>query len=336
MTFKREPNTEYILSLSYGKDSLACLEAIKQLGYPLDRIVHVEVWATDTIPADLPPMVEFKKKADEIILNRYGIKVEHVCATRAIERERESRLFRENYERLFYSRFTKGKHTGEIYGFPQTIGAWCNDRLKVSILEKIKTGNIRGEILPCSTVGKTNRGDMGLSDVDRQRELVQQVENEAFSPSSLAQGAKKNIVQYLGIALDEPERIKRHTKPNIILPLVDIGWNEEYCREWCEQNDLLSPIYTSATRGGCWFCHNQGVDQLRLLRKDYPELWALLLKWDKDSPVTFKPNGLTVHDYDKRFYMEDIGVLKVGDKRFRWKQVNDFDIEKEVLYEIKA
>ena len=143
-------------------------------------------------------------------------------------------------------------------------------------------------------------------------------------------------MQYLGIALDEPERIKRHTKPNIILPLVDIGWDEEYCRKWCEQNDLLSPIYTTATRGGCWFCHNQGVDQLRLLRKDYPELWTLLLKWDKDSPVTFRPNGLTVSDYDKRFYMEDIGILKAGDKRFRWKQVNEFDIEKEVPYETKA
>lgn len=86
---ERQPNTEYILSLSYGKDSLACLEAIRQLGYPLDRIIHAEVWATDTIPADLPPMVEFKKKADKIILDRYGIQVEHICAMRSRERERE-------------------------------------------------------------------------------------------------------------------------------------------------------------------------------------------------------------------------------------------------------
>ncbi len=55
---------QYVLSLSYGKDSLACLGAIEQLGWPLDRIVHAEVWATDTIPADLPPMLEFKAKAD--------------------------------------------------------------------------------------------------------------------------------------------------------------------------------------------------------------------------------------------------------------------------------
>lgn len=144
--------------------------------------------------------------------------------------------------------------------------------------------------------------------------------NGEFSQSSLAQGAKKNIVQYLGIAADEPERIARHQKPGFMLPLVEIGWDEAYCRQICEENDLLSPIYTSSARGGCWFCHNQGVDQLRLLRKEYPDLWALLLKWDLDSPTTFKPDGHTVHDYDLRFQMEDEGKVP-ADRRFRWKMI---------------
>lgn len=82
----------HILSLSYGKDSLACLEAYKLLGYPIDRVVHAEVWATQDIPADLPPMVEFKKKADAIIKERYGLIVEHISAQRERERERESGL----------------------------------------------------------------------------------------------------------------------------------------------------------------------------------------------------------------------------------------------------
>jgi len=86
---KREPNTQYILSYSYGKDSGACPEAILKLGLPLDRIITADVWATDTISADLPLMDEFKAKADQIILDRYGIKVEHICATREVERERE-------------------------------------------------------------------------------------------------------------------------------------------------------------------------------------------------------------------------------------------------------
>ena len=133
-------------------------------------------------------------------------------------------------------------------------------------------------------------------------------------------GADTNTVQYLGIAADEPERIARHTKPGYALPLVAIGWDEAYCRKWCEENDLLSPIYTSAQRGGCWFCHNQGVDQLRLLRKNYPEYWSLMLKWDNDSPVTFKPDGHTVHDFDARFAAEDAGLIRT-DVRFKWDMI---------------
>lgn len=128
---EREPNTEYVLSLSYGKDSLACLGAIEELGWPLDRIIHAEVWATDDIPADLPPMVSFKNHADEIIRERFGIEVEHLCATRNGEKL--------TYEKLFYH-IPKRKNggnfkTGSPAGFPYTKGAWCNDRLKTNPLD---------------------------------------------------------------------------------------------------------------------------------------------------------------------------------------------------------
>lgn len=248
------------MSLSYGKDSLACLGAIEQLGWPLDRIVHAEVWATGTIPADLPPMVEFKAKADEIIKERWGIEVERISAKRT-------------YEECFYKvcgeskTGAKSKRAGQIYGFPYLAGQWCNSRLKAGVL-----GSIKG-------------------------------------------------VHYLGIAADEPNRFHNlsETKKS---PLVESGWDEAYCRKWCEENDLLSPIYTTATRGGCWFCHNQVVSQLRLLRKNYPELWALMLKWDDDSPVSFKPDGHTVHDFDRRFQMEDDGFI-YPDDRFRWAMLDD-------------
>ena len=110
---------EHILSLSYGKDSLASLGAIEQLGLPLDRIIHAEVWATDTIPADLPPMVELKKKADAIIRERWGIEVEHISAPN-------------NFEKQFYPEHKKSKRNDKAvlprYGWPFQKGAWCNDR----------------------------------------------------------------------------------------------------------------------------------------------------------------------------------------------------------------
>lgn len=131
--------TQYVLSISYGKDSLACLGAIEQLGLPLDRIIHSEVWATDDIPADPPPMVEFKAKADKIIKERWGIEVEHLCAMKDGEKL--------TYEKLFYhvpkrktdktqggglqdSRTQTGRGAtpnskSEVCGFPYTIGSWC-------------------------------------------------------------------------------------------------------------------------------------------------------------------------------------------------------------------
>jgi 3'-phosphoadenosine 5'-phosphosulfate sulfotransferase (PAPS reductase)/FAD synthetase len=250
---------DHVLSLSYGKDSLACLAAAEQIGLRIDRIVHAEVWATDTVQADLPPMVEFKRKADEIIFQRYGIRVEHIRS-------------QYTYESYFYKkRNEKSKFAGCINGFPMQRRNWCVGKLKTDIIDRMNKG----------------------------------------------------VVSLIGIAADEPERIKRHIqKPNIRLPLVEAGWTESMCRKWCEENDLLSPIYTTATRGGCWFCHNQGVEQLRLLRKNYPEYWAMLLKWDKDSPVTFKPDGHTVHDYDRRFRMEDDDLIP-SYRTFRWEMLEN-------------
>ena len=226
--------------------------AIEELGWPLDRIVHAEVWATDAIPADLPPMVEIKAKADKIIKERWGIEVEHVRG-------------RYTYEQAFYRILGGEKRPGTIYGWPIPRGPWCNSDVKMPPLDRVESG--------------------------------------------------KNVV-YVGIAVDEPNRLHSLTDTKRS-PLVEAGWTEAGCRQWCEENGLLSPIYTTATRGGCWFCHNQGVGQLRLLRQNYPELWGLMLQWDKDSPVTFRADGHTVHDYEDRFRLEDEGFVSPADK-WRW------------------
>lgn len=262
---------DYVLSLSYGKDSMACLGAIEQLGWPLTRIVTADIWATQDIPADPPLMVEFKKYVDEVIKQRWGIEVEHFTTTHSegIHGEKVS------FEDCFYRKMTRGKFIGRIKGFPMQRGNWCT-KLKLNAIQQ-----------------------MGLE--------------------------KETCVQYLGIAADEPERISRYIdRPGYKLPLVELGWDEAHCREWCEDNSLLSPIYTASSRGGCWFCHNQSVEQLRLLRKTYPEYWKIMLKWDSDSPVTFKANGRTLHDFDKRFAFEDAGLIDPN-KPFRWKRLKEID-----------
>ena len=234
------------------------LEIIKQHDMPLDRIVHVEIMATDTIHADLPPMMEFKAKADRIIKERYGIEVEHLHA-------------KVSYEEQFYKVRRGRTNDGIIYGFPIVrVCNWCNSVLKTDPLKKLE---------------------------------------------------RSGATMYIGIAADEPNRFHNITDRKRS-PLVEYGVVESEARQIAESLDLLSPIYTQSARGGCWFCHNQSVNQLRLLRKQYPEYWALMLKWDKDSPVTFKADGHTVHDYDKRFQAEDEGLLTANDKTFRWDMLN--------------
>ena len=142
----------HVLSLSYGKDSLACLGACKLLGYPIDRVIHAEVWATDTIPADLPPMVEFKAKADRIIKERYGLTVEHIYA------KSKGTLEKLTYESIFYRPLKKRKVERErIYGFPMLKGNWCTSDLKQRALQRnglnIAPGNSKSRVfrqLPCT------------------------------------------------------------------------------------------------------------------------------------------------------------------------------------------
>ena len=151
---ERQPNTQYILHLSYGKDSLACPEALLRLGYPLDRIVHAEVWATDTIPADLPPMVEFKAHADRIIKERYGIEVEHICAMkngkkltyedifyrpmkRKVERERENLRLSHSQRKLVYEQ-------PQTTGFATRWSQYCTGELKKQALTDFQSRSIVG------------------------------------------------------------------------------------------------------------------------------------------------------------------------------------------------
>lgn len=145
----RKPDTIYVASVSRGKDSTAMLRAIQLLGFPLDMIVSVDVWATKDIPAELPPMVAFKDEWDRKCLDTFGLPVTRLCAQKTqawISRERESKSddgechSRCSYEDMFYNIKKSGKFTGTYNGFPLQIKAWCK-KLKTEYVD------LRGHIL---------------------------------------------------------------------------------------------------------------------------------------------------------------------------------------------
>lgn len=148
---QRQPNTIYVASTSRGKDSTAMLRAIELMGWPLDMICAVDIWATQDIPAELPPMVAFKDEYDQKVMDWFGIPVTRLCATK---RERdcgeECHSRRLSYADVFYYVSPTGQY-GTIKGFPGTAKfSWCK-RLK---MDKV---DLRGHILSTAVPAERER-----------------------------------------------------------------------------------------------------------------------------------------------------------------------------------
>lgn len=229
---------KYVASLSFGKDSMAMLIKIKELGLPLDEVIYVDIMFDDDTSGETPEMASFITKAEKILKEKFNIEVTHLRGV--------------TFKEQFYKIKQRGKHIGDNYGFPYTIGAWCNDRLKMQPIKEYMRKQ------------------------------------------------KDQIIQYVGIAYDEPERYERLNHETHIAPLYDLKITEKEAMEICEKYDLLSPIYKTSFKGGCWFCPKQRLSQLKWLYQEHNDLWNILRDMEKDSSNTFKPNT-TLKDLEERF-----------------------------------
>ena len=234
--------TKYIASCSFGKDSLAMLIKIKELGMPLDEVIYADIKFDDNISGETPEMASFISKAEKILKEKFDIVVTHISGV--------------TFKEQFYKTKKRGKYVGDIYGFPYPLNSWCNRRLKILPIEKY---------------------------LNKQKE---------------------DIVQYVGIAYDEPKRYERLNHDTHIAPLYDLKITEADAMEICKKYDLVSPVYESSTRGGCWFCTKQRMGQLRWLYKTHPELFKLLKDMEKDSHNTFF-RWYTLDKLEERFKNED-------------------------------
>ena len=322
---------EYIARISYGKDSLKMLDVIFTRNLPLDRITTTDVWATDTVSANLPPMEEFKERMDERIWNLYRIDVEHLCA-------RNKDGSKKTYEQMFYhvpvrrSQFVQVERERETGSSPDRFSAsrTCGIRGVKPGSSGMPSHRVQGTITGFPPNTGYNYCQKLKSRVEAPRipssnlQLVQETQGRLCPDpffDSPPRRAKRNIVEYLGIAADEPDRFGQLNEWKRA-PLVEFGIEEDLCGLYCQYGRCLGPSYEVSCRDGCWFCHNQGVDSLRNLWRNYPDHWALLLKWDTDSPVTFKADGHTVHDFDRRFQME-VERKVPSDRTFRWRMLDD-------------
>lgn len=231
---------KHIVNFSGGKDSTAMLIRMLEENMQVDEIIFCKVMATQSIGAELPEMYEYINRIDNYIQGKYNKKITVITQEKC-------------FEDYFYTKKTRGKRKGQIYGFPAILSSWCNTRLKVNILKKYLN-------------------------------------------------TKGNYISYIGIAADEPKRLKR-LKENECSMLEKWNMTEKDCLKFLKERNLDNPLYKNHKRLGCWFCPKQNIKTLEILKNEYPELWEKLLQWQRDSPFPFRINT-TVYDLDKRFTKE--------------------------------
>lgn len=131
----------------------------------------------------------------------------------------------------------------------------------------------------------------------------------------------KEVVQYVGIAADEKGRIDRNLAKGKHLPLVEWGWTERDCLEYCYSQGVTWEesgirLYDILDRVSCWCCANKNIGELRNIRKYLPEYWEEMkrLQAGIEKPIKAarvnKKTGKTtpavsIFDLDARFELED-------------------------------
>lgn len=99
---------------------------------------------------------------------------------------------------------------------------------------------------------------------------------------------KYQALHYVGIAADEPKRIKQEQ-----YPLVEWKIDEKEALKICYMHGYdWGGLYEIYHRCSCWCCPFQRIDELKKLRKYHPQLWKRLLEMDRRALAQFGDNPL--------------------------------------------
>ena len=127
-------------------------------------------------------------------------------------------------------------------------------------------------------------------------------------------------VTCVGYASDEKHRVDGKSSKDITqrYPLVEWNIDEKEALAICKKHGFdWGGLYEHFHRVSCFCCPLQRLEELRTLRREFPELWQTMIEWDarcKGNNPGFKVYD-TVMDLDRRFAEE----IKLGD---------DFNIRK--------
>lgn len=94
----------------------------------------------------------------------------------------------------------------------------------------------------------------------------------------------KNVIQYVGIAYDEQERLMSMHGTNRISLMNKYGITENQATKICVSRGLYSPCYDFSDRNGCCFCPNCKFNEWANVIFKHEEMFDKLLKLERDYP----------------------------------------------------
>lgn len=117
----------------------------------------------------------------------------------------------------------------------------------------------------------------------------------------------EEIFEYVGIALDEPDRLKEDIHK--IYPLVEWHMTEEDCLMYCynhgynwSENGI--ELYDVLDRVSCWCCRNKNLKELKNIYMYLPEYWQRLRGLQSRIKSPMKGDGKSVFQLEDRFKKE--------------------------------
>lgn len=135
------------------------------------------------------------------------------------------------------------------------------------------------------------------------------------------QGVELPLRQCVGFAADEPDRLDGVTKKDGTYfvqryPLVEWGVTEADALAYCQKRGFTwGGLYESFSRVSCYCCPLQGLDELRTLRRNFPDLWQRMLEMESWFPEGYwgrRFNHSTVSGLDARFAAEESHMAREG------------------------
>ena len=115
------------------------------------------------------------------------------------------------------------------------------------------------------------------------------------------------VTEYHGIALDEAN--KNNDGRNIKYPLIEWKMTEKDCLEYCyAHGSTWSGLYKKFDRVSCYLCPLQRLSELKIIYKDYPELWQKMKKIDSRSIKQFGRkfrSDYSIQELEEKFDWED-------------------------------